>query len=146
MFRGNALARIDDKGRLKLPSQFRSLVTEHFGSEMFVTSIFGDCAHIYPLPSWIQVEARLDKAPSTHPGVRQYRYRVNYFGQATTMDAQGRVLIQPLLRDQARMNGDVVVIGLGAYLEVWNRTMFKEQILASDFQQEHLQGLSQYGI
>src|SRR5262245_635530 len=146
MLRGNAPATVDIKGRLKLPSTFRSLISEQFGVDLFVTSLHGDCAWIYPMEVWKAVEARLAKAPSTNPAALKYRYRVNYFGQQTTMDAQGRVLIQPLLRQQARMEGEVVVLGATDHLEVWNKTAFEQKLGSEPITPADLDSLSQLGI
>ena len=52
MFRGNAPARIDDKGRLKVPNAFRTLVQGKHGLELFLTSVTGECVRIYPMPAW----------------------------------------------------------------------------------------------
>ena len=146
MLRGNAVAKIDEKGRLKLPSHFRASIAERFGNELFVTSLFGDCVWVYPMPSWLALEARLVKAPSTNPVIRKFRYRVNYFGQTVAMDGQGRILIQPLLRDQARMEGEVVVLGTDDHLEILNRAAFEEKLTGERVTPEDLEILSQYGI
>ena len=146
MLRGNAPARIDEKGRLKLPADFRSIVSEHYGNEVFVTSLFGDCVWIYPMSNWVALEARLAKAPSTNPVIRKFRYRVNYFGQSTSLDSQGRILIQPLLREKARMDGDVVVLGTDDHLEIWNRAVFEEKLGSEPMTTDEIEVLSQYGI
>ena len=59
MFRGNAPARIDDKGRLKVPNAFRSLLEGKHGRELFLTSLTGEYVRIYPMPVWLQVEQKL---------------------------------------------------------------------------------------
>ena len=56
MLRGNALAKVDDKGRLKLPSSFRSTIEPKYGSEFFVTSLRGDSVRIYPMQVWQEIE------------------------------------------------------------------------------------------
>src|SRR5262245_30879115 len=56
VLRGNAPAKIDDKGRLKIPNGFRALVQRTYGSEIFVTSLTGDSVRIYPMPVWQQIE------------------------------------------------------------------------------------------
>jgi MraZ protein len=146
MLRGNAPAKIDEKGRLKLPSGFRSLIGEHFGGEVFVTSLFGDCVWVYPMENWKALEARLARTPSTNQAVRKFRYRVNYYGQQTTIDLQGRVLIQPLLRQQAKTDGEVVVLGADDHLEVWNRSAFEAKLDSEPFTPGELDILSQFGI
>ena len=62
MFRGNAPARIDDKGRLKVPTTFRSLLESKYGRELFLTSLTGEYVRIYPMPVWLEhrTEARRD--------------------------------------------------------------------------------------
>src|SRR3954453_638693 len=111
MFRGNAPARIDDKGRLKLPNAFRSSLEAKYGRELFVTSLSGEFVRIYPMPVWLSIEEKLGGMPSTHPSKLRYLHRVNYYGQAAELDVQGRVLIPFRLRDSASMSGEVDVLG-----------------------------------
>lgn len=119
--RGNRPAKIDDKGRLKLPTVFRSAIAAQYGDDVFVTSTDGKAAVIYPLRVWTDVEAQLAQAPSSDPRVRRYKEAVNYYGQEAAFDKQGRVLIQGLLRERAEIVGEVMVLGLGNHLEVWNK-------------------------
>ena len=146
MLRGNSPAKIDDKGRLKVPSGFRALVEQEFGTEMFVTSLSGDCVRIYPMQVWNEIEKKLAAVPSTLPARARFFDRVNYFGQAAELDKQGRVLIHPRLRDSAQMNGEVDVFGLYNYLEVWNHDRFVAKLQREPFSDEDARVLSQYGI
>ena len=61
MLRGNSPAKIDDKGRLKIPNAFRSLIEQKHGAEVFVTSLTGEYVRIYPMPVWAEIE-RLTRA------------------------------------------------------------------------------------
>lgn len=131
MLRGNALAKIDEKGRLKLPSSFRAVLEPSFGGTYFVTSLRGECVRIYPMEVWMRFEDNLAKTPSLHPSVTRFKNAVNYFGQTAVMDPQGRLLIHPLLRERAEIRGEVVVLGQQDYLEIWNRGSFESR-LASD--------------
>jgi MraZ protein len=126
--RGSASARIDDKGRLKLPNTFRAVIEREFGREVFVTSLTGVSVLIYPMPVWLEIERKVAAMPSTHPARRKYLDRVNYFGQATELDPQGRLIIQPRLRDGAQMKGDVDVIANTNYLEVWNSDRLRAKL------------------
>jgi len=110
MLRGNYTARIDAKGRLKVPTPFRRLINEQHGSEFYVTSLTGEHVRLYALPEWESIEQRLSLLPSMDPARRKFLDRTNYYGQQQTMDAQGRVLIHPLLRKSAEVVGDVVVL------------------------------------
>ena len=111
MLRGNAPAKIDDRGRLKVPSAFRAVIQQEHGRELFVTSLTGESVRIYPMPVWLEIEGRLAQMPSTHPARMKFLDRVNFFGQVAELDPQGRVLIQPRLRDSAQMTGEVDVLG-----------------------------------
>ena len=128
MLRGNALAKVDDKGRLKLPSIFRSTIEPKYGSEFFVTSLRGESVRIYPMQVWQQIEARLAAASSVNPSIMRFKDAVNYYGNSVTMDSQGRILIHPLLRERAGVNGEVAVLGQQDHLCVWNRSAFERQL------------------
>ncbi len=147
MLRGSYAAKIDDKGRLKIPNAFRSLVEEHHaGSGLYVTSVTGDSVRIYPMPVWLGVEQRLARMPSTHPARLKFLDRVNFFGQVCEFDTQGRVLIPPRLRDEAGMTGEVDVLGQVDYLEVWNHERFLAKLQREPFTDDDARALSEFGI
>jgi MraZ protein len=146
VFRGNAPARIDDKGRLKVPNAFRSLIETKYGREVFVTSLTGEYVRIYPMPVWVDIEQKLSAAPSTLPSKQRYLERVNYFGQVGELDVQGRVLIPVRLRDAATMAGDVDVVGMTSYLEVWNHERFLTKFQREPYTDDDARALSEFGI
>ncbi len=146
MFRGNAPARIDDKGRLKVPNAFRSVLESKHGRELFLTSLTGEYVRIYPMPVWQQIEEKLGQMPSTHPARLRFLDRVNYFGQAGELDAQGRVIIPVRLRDAATMNGDVDVLGQYNYLDVWNHDRFLTKLQRDPYTDDDARSLSEFGI
>ena len=94
-----------------------------YGVDVFVTSIQGDSALLYPLQIWDDIEQQLDRLPRTHSAKRRFLERVSYYGQQGTLDSQGRIVIPPLLRTSARMVGEVVVLGMQDHLQVWNREL-----------------------
>lgn len=146
MFRGSAPAKVDDKGRLKIPTEFRRVLEDRFGPELFVTSILGDCALVYPLAVWEEIENRLAGMPSTEPSKRRFLQRVSFFGQQVSLDAQGRFLIPQILRDKAAMNGDVVVSAQLDHLVVWNRERIEQLLEEEPFTEDDLRILTQAGI
>lgn len=146
MLRGNSPAKIDDKGRLKIPNIFRSLIQKEYGAEVFVTSVDGESVRIYPMPVWVEVERRLAKVPTTHPARRRYFERVNFYGQAAEVDAQGRVLIPARLRESAHMLGEVDVFGQFDHLEVWNHERFADRMRREPFTDDDARALSEFGI
>ncbi len=146
MFRGSSPAKIDDKGRLKVPTDFRRQLSDRYGDELFVTSIHGDSALLYPLEVWEQIEGRLAALPASNPSRRRFLQRVNYFGQQVKLDGQGRLLLPQLLRESAGMNGDVVVSAQLDHLVVWNRDHIETRLEEEPFTDEDYQVLNEHGI
>jgi MraZ protein len=146
VFRGNAPARIDDKGRLKVPNAFRALLETKHGRELFLTSVSGEYVRIYPMPVWLDIEQKLGAMPSTHPSRLRFLDRINYFGQAAELDAQGRVLIPVRLREAATMAGDVDVLGQFNCLDVWNHDRFLTKLQREPYTDEDARALSEFGI
>ena len=147
MLRGNHPARVDAKGRLKVPNGFRSVIEAQYGSEFFVTSVTGEYARLYPMPVWLEVERRLAEVPSTNPSKLRFLDRVNFFGQAAAMDRQGRVLLPQMLRETAAMSGEVSVLGLQNHLAVWNQKRLTERLFKKEpFTDEDGRALSSFGI
>ena len=87
---GHAPATIDDKGRLKVPANFRKVIEEKYGRDCFITSTDGRRALVYPLPVWFDYQERLARVPSASMAKAKFMERVNYFGQVSSIDAQGR--------------------------------------------------------
>lgn len=146
MFRGNAQARIDDKGRLKIPKLFQSPLQTKYGREVFLTSLTGEYVRIYPMPVWLDIEEKLGQMPSSHPSRLRLLDRVNYFGQSGEIDAQGRVLIPPHLRDSAAMSGDVDVLGQYNFLDVWNHDRLQTKLQRDPYTEDDAKALSEFGI
>ena len=146
MFRGNSPARIDDKGRLKVPNAFKSLLESKYGRELFLTSLTGEHVRIYPMPEWLKIEEKLGRMPSTHPSRLRFLDRVNYFGQAAELDAQGRVLIPQRLREAATMNGEVDVLGQVNCLDVWNHERLTTKMQRDAYTDDDARALSEFGV
>ena len=91
--RGSAPARMDDKGRLKIPTLFRTDVQDRHGPDVFVTSVTGTSVRIYPMPAWLEVERKLSAMPANHPSRMKFLDRVSFYGQTSELDSQGRVLL-----------------------------------------------------
>jgi MraZ protein len=147
MLRGNHPARIDDKGRLKVPNGFRTLVESQYGPELFVTSVTGEYVRLYPMAVWLEIERKLAAVPSTNPSKLRFLDRVNFFGQVAALDKQGRVLLPQLLRESAAMVGEVSVLGLQNHLAVWNQKRLFERLFKKEpFTEDDGKALSEFGI
>ena len=149
MLRGSQQAKIDDKGRLKLPTSYRSYIdTTWKTAAVYLTcdDATGAYVRVYPLPVWENVEEKLLKMPSTDLARRRFHRWTSLYGQEGEIDAQGRVLIPPQLREPALMQGDVIVLGQAHFLEVWNRERFVSQTDAQRLTDDDYRRLSEFGI
>jgi MraZ protein len=144
--RGNHPARIDEKGRIKIPNGFRQVVQAQYGPELFVTSITGDYVRLYPMAVWLEIERKLGQVPSANPSKQRFLDRVNFFGQTAEMDKQGRVVLPQLLRESAAMAGEVSVLGLQNHLEVWNQKRLQERLKKEPFTDDDGRALAEFGI
>ncbi len=135
-FRGNHPAKIDDKGRLKLPSAFKALMDAENVSQFYVTSSDGLSAEIWPLPEWEKREEKLAEASEMDDSVKKYMKWTSYYGQQVEMDNQARIVLPMILRTDAKLDAEVTVFGMRTYLEVNNREVFEkalpEQKLTAD--------------
>jgi MraZ protein len=146
MLRGKHKASIDEKGRLKIPAAFRRLIEEKYGTEFFVTSLTGESVLLYPLPEWQKIEARLLEPPFMDPAKLKFLDRASFYGQEASMDAQGRILIHPELREQAGLNGEISVLGYLNHLDVWNTERFLTQRLNQPYITEDAAAIAKFGI
>jgi MraZ protein len=143
MYRGNHPAKVDEKGRLKVPSAFKALLDAASVTQFFVTSTNGKSAEIWPLPEWEKVEQKLLKVSALDPAVEQYLNLVNYYGQQVEMDSQGRILLPQLLRTKARLDAEVNVMGKLKFIEVHNQEIFaREQLPPEGLSPENKQKVS----
>lgn len=146
MFRGSAATKIDEKGRLKVPTDFRRLLDERYGPEVFLTSVLGDSVLLYPLAVWEEIENRLAAMPSTDRVKQRFLERVSYYGQQAKIDGQGRVLVPQILRDSAEMSGEVVVSGRLDHLVVWNHGRLQKRFSDEPFTEDDFRYLSEHKI
>ena len=145
MLRGNIPARVDEKGRLKIPAAFLEEL-KAFGDQFYVTSETGDYTRIFPMKIWEELETKLARLSSHNKTKQKFLTWTNYYGQAVEVDSQGRILIPPVLREAAQMKGDVDVIGQLTYIEVWNHSRFLDQLNKGQMTDEDLKTLDDLGI
>jgi MraZ protein len=146
MFRGNHPTRVDEKGRLKIPSEFKRVIDEKYGQQFYITSLDGRVAQIYPFEEWERIEQKLASLSTFNPTKKKFLSRVNYYGQAVEMDGQGRLLVPQLLRESAAIKGEVAVLGNLTYLEVRNMELFRKEIEEEAFTAEDEKTLDELGI
>ena len=145
MFRGNHPTRVDEKGRLKVPAEFKRVIDEKYAQRFYITSLDGVVAQIYPFEEWEQIEQKLASLSTYNPTKKKFLTRTNYYGQVVEMDGQGRLLIPQTLRDAAQIRGDVAVLGNLTYLEVRNMEALDKEI-KEPFTDEDTRTLDELGI
>jgi MraZ protein len=138
--RGNCPAKVDEKGRLKIPAVFLEGLKE-FGTQFYITSITGEDARIYPLSVWSEIEDRLAAMPSQHEGKRKFLLRTSYYGQQVEVDGQGRLLLPGVLRDSAQLKAEVDVFGELNILVVMNHTGLVDKMKNEPLTGDELTGL-----
>jgi MraZ protein len=146
MFRGNHPTRVDEKGRLKIPAEFKRVLDEKYGQQFYITSFDGKVAQVYPFEEWERIEQKLAGLSTFNPTKKKFLDRTNYWGQQVEMDAQGRLLIPQLLRESAQIKGEVAVTGQLTYLEVRNLEQYRREIEENKFTPEDEKTLDELGI
>jgi MraZ protein len=137
---------VDEKGRLKMPADFKRRVDELYGPQFYITSKDGKRAEIYPLKEWEAIEAKLAGIPSMNPAKKKFLDVTNYYGQMSEMDSQGRLLLPQILRESAKVLGDVVVLGSQTMLEVVNHDAFKAELEAQPLNETDMAALADLGF
>ncbi len=128
MFRGTHLTRLDDKGRLKVPADFKRQVDERYGAQFYITSWDGKSAKVYPMEEWEAIERKLAALSNFNPTKQKLLKRTSYFGQSVDFDAAGRLLLPQILRETADLKGEVAVSGRLTYLEVENAEALRNEV------------------
>jgi len=146
MFRGNHPTRVDEKGRLKVPAEFKRVIDEKYGEQFYITSLDGDVAQVYPFEEWERIEQKLAGLSTFNPTKKKFLSKVNYWGQVVEMDNQGRLLIPQLLRDAAKIKGEVAVSGYQTYLEVRNMEAYQQKVREEKFTPDDEKTLDELGI
>ena len=113
---------LDAKGRLIMPSKLR----EDIGEKFIITKGLDGCLFVFSQEEWLKFEEKLKTLPLSNKNARDF---VRFFLSGATeceIDKQGRFLITSILRDYANMEKDVVIIGVGTRLEIWNKDKWKK--------------------
>src|ERR1700730_484084 len=146
MFRGNHPTRVDEKGRLKVPAEFKRVIDEKYAQKFYITSQDGNIAQVYPFEEWERIEQKLAALSTFNPTKKKFLSKVNYWGQGVEMDGQGRLLMPQLLRDAAQTKGEVAVSGYQTDPESGNLPAYRKQMEEEKFTPEDEKTLDELGI
>ena len=137
---GSYTVRLDKSGRIKIPEKFRISLEEEYGKEIFITSLTDESVQVYPLSVWEELSGVSGEgALHLQPTVRKFMLRVNRKGNHYSIDSKGRILISQTLREKAKLEDEVEVIGLSNHLEIWNKhkldgTLEEKPLTNEDFE------------
>ena len=145
MFRGNHPTRVDEKGRVKVPADFKRVIDEKYGQKFYITSMDGKVAQLYPFEEWEKIETKLNGLSNFNPSKKRFLTVTNYYGQVVEMDGQGRLLLPQLLRESAGLKGDVAVMGYLNHLEVQVMEQVKAEV-EQGFTADDQKALDELGI
>ncbi len=128
MFRGITQLSLDAKGRLAIPARYRDELMSTCSGHLIVTVDPSKCLLIYPYPAWEPIEQKLNSLSSFSPASRNLQRLMVGSASDVEMDAAGRILLSPSLRQFADLSKDVVLVGQGTKFELWNETQWNLQI------------------
>ncbi|MBI4654143.1 MAG: division/cell wall cluster transcriptional repressor MraZ [Nitrospirae bacterium] len=121
-FYGKHYYSLDPKGRIIIPAPFREILSSNYNLKLiFVNDAFDNCVCAYPVEEWNKLMERIKEKPQTLEAVRYYMRRVVGSAIECEIDKQGRVLIPSALRADAGLEGEIVIVGQGNRIEIWDR-------------------------
>jgi MraZ protein len=127
MFRGNCPTRLDEKGRLKLPADFKHEIEKSYDGQFYITSLDGKVIKLYPLKEWEQFEQKV-LSDSAYEMREKFSEVTSYYGQQVELDAQGRLTIAEWLRAKFGLKGEMAVIGKLNHIELRVMDEFRKSV------------------
>ncbi len=128
MFRGVSQLNLDAKGRIVFPARHRDRLHAHCEGEVVTTIDYRDrCLAVYPLPEWEVIERKLVALPDLQQSAKRLKRLLIGHAQELQVDANGRVLVPPPLREYAGLEKRVVLIGQGNKFELWDEALWEER-------------------
>ena len=127
MFRGANKLTLDIKGRMVMPTRYRERLQERCGGKLVITVDKDQCLLVYPMPDWEEIERKLMKLPTFNERARRLQRLMVGYATELDLDAQGRVLLPPNLREFAALTRDAVLIGQGLRFELWDEEKWNQR-------------------
>ena len=125
MFYGYHHHTLDEKGRLSLPSEFRSEL-KAFGDEPSMLTLWQDRLLLCPPPAWKDLRRQLGTGPALDPNHRALKTFTFAYSSKASLDRHGRISIPTNLREAAGLRREVTIVGVEDTIEIWDRARFLE--------------------
>ena len=134
MFLGSHSITMDAKGRVAIPARVREQLSGHCENQIVITASTEDkCLLLYPKPEWDEIAPQIEALPSRKSKfVRRTKLLMLGYANEMEVDANGRILIPPTLRDYAGLDKKLMIVGQGKKLEIWCEEKFKAWIEEED--------------
>ena len=143
MFIGEYRHNMDDKGRVQVPSKWRSKLA----GGAVITKGFDGSLTVYPLPVWEATAAKLSALPQSQPEARAFVRQTLAGAVDVELDKLGRVLLPPYLREYAGLGKNLIIAGLHDHAEIWDETRWNAYVKGIDQQSpEYSSTLKELGI
>lgn len=127
MFRGRYEHTMTNTGRVSVPSKFREVCRDKYGEESFVITNFDKCLVAYPLNEWNEIEKKVSELPQFRQDVVSFLRYLMGGAVDCNVDGQGRVLIPQSLRNHAKIDKEVVMIGMLKKFEIWAKEIWEQE-------------------
>jgi MraZ protein len=138
MFRGQHDHTIDGKGRLSIPAGFRMEIQRRSEKHPILTK-YKDHLALYARDAWDEIESQLMQKSNLQPNVRAYQRFIIGGASECPVDTQGRILIPKALREHARLESKVTLVGVLEKIEIWNSELFEQDMQRTLMRLEEIQ-------
>lgn len=133
VFQGSHNINMDAKGRLAIPAKHRDTLAADCDSKIVMTAHTQDkCVLIYPENEWQKILPQIEALPTfNRAALRAQRLLIGY-ATSLELDANGRILVPPTLREYGGLDKKLMLVGLGKKFELWDETAWLKTVAASD--------------
>jgi MraZ protein len=148
-FTGSPKAKLDDRGRLKMPAEFKSFIEKKYKpgfNAFYITSREGKDAEIYPMPEWLKYQHKILRMDKGEPARKKLLASDALYGERVDMDPQGRLLMPEELRKEGMINLDVKVSGEGTLLRVRSLASLRESVRSNPYNAQDDEAMTKYDV
>ncbi|MBM4135315.1 MAG: division/cell wall cluster transcriptional repressor MraZ [Nitrospira sp.] len=147
-FSGKHYFTVDLKGRIIIPAPFREIISSNYSTKLYITNHSSEkCLCIYPLEEWNKLLEQVRTKPRSDKYIKYLMQRVIGSAVEMEMDKQGRILIPASLREDSKINTNIVIVGQLERIELWDRDEYDVLFEPSNMDKEDLErGLAVHGL